>query len=274
MSRQRATAGTCISAGLLLLISTLISVAPATAAEGTYRYERKGLDRCIAPSHAQMADFYNGTQWWWWGIYIGGVSVGCDSGLSASWIDTEVTRGWGLLPIWVGRQAPCTAYAHRFSSNTSTARDQGWDTAQNALAEIGDLGMNSDTPIVLDLEPFDANNSSCLAAAKAYVKGWSDYLLQPPAQSPGVYALACNSGLTSFWSISPRPVFAWGAYWDGIADVYNLGCLASNIWPKRHKQYYGDVQRTENGTTLTVDVNCAQGPMYAAFGDKPDTVCR
>lgn len=261
---------------IVLLAMSIFGVAPATAVgEGTYRYERKGLDRCVAPSHAAMADFWEGTQWWWWGIYIGGVSLACDSNLSAGWIDTEVGRGWGLMPIWVGLQAPCTAYAHRFSSNTSTARDQGWGAAQNAYAEIRDLGMNSDTPITYDLEAFDTSNATCLAAAKAFLKGWSDYLRQPPAQSAGVYGSSCASAISSYWSISPRPDFAWGADWDGHPNVYNMACVSTSIWPNRHKQYYGDVKRTENGRTLTVDVDCAQGPMYAYFGDElHDTVCR
>jgi len=55
--------------------------------------------------------------------------------------------------------------------------------------------------------------------------------------------------------------------------VYVMSCVSSSIWPKRHKQYRGEVNVTANGVTRTVDVDCTQGPMLslsAVFSD----VCR
>jgi hypothetical protein len=41
-----------------------------------------------------------------------------------------------------------------------------------------------------------------------------------------------------------------------------MSCVDTDIWPHRLKQYTGGSRVTENGVTLTVDKDCADGPMY------------
>ena len=89
-----------------------------------------------------------------------------------------------------------------------------------------------------------------------------------------MYGSVCGSALSAYWTISPRPVFIWGAKWDDNPNVYTMGpCVSSDIWPKRHKQYKGETSVTANGVTRIVDINCAQGPMYGP-ADRTGSVCR
>ena len=237
----------------------------ALTAAGNVRSDAKGLDKCGAPSHPQMNAFYSGTDWFWWGIYIGGSNMACpNTNVTASYINQEVGP-WRMLFIWVGPQPPCSGGPSTFSSNTTTAFNQGQTTAQNAyLHAKNDLNLNTDDlPIVFDLEAYDSSNASCLAATKAFLRGWTTSLHQGPDQRSGVYGSSCGSALDDYYGISPNPDFIWGANFGTTSHTSSLSCVASNHWgDRRHKQYEGDVQRTENGITLDVDVDCSAGPLY------------
>ena len=100
-------------------------------------------------------------------------------------------------------------------------------------------------------------------AASAGIHGWSYQLTRKPAQVPGYYGSSCGSAVTTMWSISPRPSYVWGASWGTGSNVSRLSCVSSTIWPSRLKQYSGGSLVTQNGVTLSVDKDCADGPMYA-----------
>ncbi|HET7305790.1 MAG TPA: glycoside hydrolase domain-containing protein [Segeticoccus sp.] len=273
---------------LLLVAGLLIAAAAAgtrpapeqlqLTAGSQVRGDAKGADRCQAPSHTQMAAWWSGTPFWWWGVYIGGSMMLCaNTNVTASWINTEVNRGWRLLPIWVGPQAPCTGYADRFPSNTGDAYNKGYNVAHNAYNHASnDLNMDMyKLPIAYDLEPFDTTNSGCLAAAKAFIRGWDAYLNIAPAQKPGLYGSVGGSGLDDFWSIDPNPYFIWGARYDGDSHTSDFGgYIGSSHWSNtRHKQYQKNVTRTYNSVKMTVDLDCAHGPLYGLADTYVDSAC-
>ena len=201
-------------AGCLILVPTYAG--PSDAGDGTVRMTRKGLDRCQAPTHEKMRDFYFGTQWYWWGVYIGGSNMACENdNVTADWVRTELNRGWKLLFIWVGPQAPCTGYNDTMSSNPDVAYEQGQNVAANAYTRAiapgsaGGLSLNADFPIVYDLEAFNTGNDTCLRAAKAFLRGWVSYFHVDPAQSAGVYGSSCGSGVCEYWSSTANPDFLW-----------------------------------------------------------------
>lgn len=171
-----------------------------------------------------------------------------------------------MVPIWVGPQAPCTGYSHRFSSNATTAYAQGRSEASAAYTALLNLGIGSDSPVVYDLEGYDTLNSGCVAAAKAFIRGWVEYLHAAPAQSAGVYGSSCSSGLDGFWSNSPRPDWIWGANWNLVESTSNLACIGATHWSnrQRHKQYRGAHNETWNGISIQVDSDCANGPNYSS----------
>ena len=66
----------------------------------------KGFDACTAPSLATMRVWRR--QYAAIGVYIGGDNAACAYGnLSAAWIKSVANMGWGVLPAYVGPQAPC-----------------------------------------------------------------------------------------------------------------------------------------------------------------------
>lgn len=252
------------------------TVRPASAA-GSFQLLGEGLDSCAAPSTAQMANFWNNTPYYSWGIYIGGDERGCaQANLTASWIST-VTSGtvngvpmaWKLMPIWVGPQDPCeSGFGNYISLNTTTAFSQGENEAASAYVEwTSNLGQNSDTPIVYDMEfTGQSISSSCLAAMQSFISGWVYQLHLAPAQKAGLYTSTC-ADLSSFASIANVPDFVWGASWGTGTSTSDLPCVPSGYWvnQQRHKQYQGGHNETWNGTTLSVDSDCANSWMYATY---------
>src|SRR6476620_10833364 len=132
-------------------LAVAVSPAPATAA-GTVKLSDYGVDTCTAPSEAQMRAFWTNTPYSYWGIYIGGVDRACaQPNLTRTWVSHMLTMGWDLLPIWVGRQNPCTSgQAAYFSRNTTTAYAQGKSEAIAAYAAWRRLSSVSNVPIDLD----------------------------------------------------------------------------------------------------------------------------
>jgi hypothetical protein len=202
-----------------------------------------------------------------WYIYIGGVSRACPQpNLTASWVSNVRNQGWGLMPIWVGPQAPCTAFTHRFSYVPMTAWTQGVAEADAAYNRATSLGIHLPPIMVYDLEQFTAT-PECLDAVDSFVSAWVWQLHnRNSGTKAGLYGSSCGSQLeTLYYRTSPRPDFIWGADWDGIRDAANMACVGSGHWTgyTRHKQYVGPHNETLGGVTVNVDSDCAYGPMYA-----------
>lgn len=235
-----------------------------------------GIDACGLMNNTTRARaFWDNTPYHNIGVYIGGSAASCPTN-SASFVSSLVSMGWHILPLWVGPQAPCSDFASRFSSNTTTAFDQGRDQALAAYQKLVNLGMSTDnTPVIYDLEAFNTGNTTCLNAAKAFIRGWTVQMHVAPAQKAGVYGSSCASGLSSYASISPPPDFIDGADWDGIKSTWNLACVSTSWWVnnQRHKQYRGGHSETWNGVTVSVDSDCSNGPVYPGGNSFPDQGC-
>ena len=260
------------AAGLaaMLLVASVVppgvvlvtTAAPAHASFGIS--QRWGVDACGINSTSRATAFWTNTPYSNIGVYIGGSSASCPMN-SASFMSALVTQGWQIMPLWVGPQASCSSFSSRMSSNADTAFQQGKDNALAAYNRIVSLGMSTDnTPIIYDLENYDTSNSTCVAAAKAFIRGWTTQLHLAPAQKSGVYGSACASGLSNFASLSPPPDFITGAQWDNVKSTSTMSCVGSG-WStnnRRHKQYRGDHSETWNGVTISVDNDCSNAPVY------------
>ncbi len=248
---------------LVALVAHVAAARPASAL--TVKTTQRGLDTCDAPSVGQMRAFWTRTPYGWFNMYIGGSMRACaNANITPSWISQVRGIGWKLLPTWVGPQAPCSGFRSRFSYDQGTAYSQGRSEAASATATIRNLQMSVDTPLVFDLEGFNTLDGACLAAAKAFVHGWTSYLALPPRQVSGLYGSVCGSGLGAFASIPRPPDFIWGAWYNGNPDVNNMKCVSPYHWvySQRHKQYAGGHNETWNGVTLYVDNNSSNGPVY------------
>ena len=236
---------------------------PATAR--TVTTTQRGLDACNAPSVSQMRAFWRNTPYGWFNMYIGGSMRACaNTNITSGWISQVRGIGWKLLPTWVGPQAPCTGYRSRFSYDQGTAYNQGRNEAAAAMRVVRGLNMSVDTPLVYDLEAYNTLDGACVAAAKAFVSGWTSYLAIPPRQVSGVYGSVCASALNEYAFLPKPPDFIWGAWYNGNPDVYNMKCVNPGYWiyGQRHKQYNGSHNETWNGVTLNVDNNSSHGPVY------------
>jgi hypothetical protein len=245
--------------------------------EGGGAFNGKGFDACTAPSASHMQAWWTNTPWSFVGIYIGGSARGCSQpNLTASWLNTTYAQGWRYELIWVGPQAPCTAFASRMSSNATTANQQGRNEAKAATTALQKLGFGAaaGTPVVYDLEGYP-NNAACRAAVKAFMQGWVDELNGAPSQTAGVYGSSCNSYLNDFGTMARPPQFIVPAQWDNNPSTSALSCVSRGYFTKhqRIKQYRGDHNETWGGVTINIDSQCANGPLATKGGLNANSVC-
>lgn len=145
---------------------------PGVSVPGDYR--GLGFDTCAAPSQAVMDVWRKSSGYGSLGIYIGGVNIGClQPNLNAAWVSRQVSRGWHLLPIYVGHQAPCSNLANRFSYDVPTARRQGQADAANAMAMARRRDIAAPSTLYSDVEGYDSSDRRCVAAVMSYLSGWT-----------------------------------------------------------------------------------------------------
>lgn len=231
----------------------------------------RGFDACTAPSIETMRK--------WWpdpapysvvNIYIGGMSRACSQrNLTAEWVKRasamEPHQGWTFIPTYVGRQAPCTGFSARMSTNVTTARAQARDEADDAVEAMRHLGFGAGNPIYLDIESYP-RGSSCTSLVLNYVSAWTERLHQLGYYS-GVYSSASTGirdlGLNYSNRNYLRPDAIWNAHWDGVPDPYNSDrYIADSLYKgKRIKQYRGGHNERWGGVTLNIDSNVVDGPV-------------
>ncbi len=193
------------------------------------------------------------------GIYIGGISRGCaQPKLPADWVRTRVHGGRHPLPIWVGKQAPCTAFAHRMPNKAGTARSQGVDSAQAAVKRAKSLSIGKGSVLYLDVEAYDSGNSTCRRAVLSHVSGWVNEL-----DRQGYRSGVCSSAGSGIGDLSDtyhstsyaRPNHMWAAWWNGKADTALKPYVPDGQWNNRQRvhQYRGGHSETHGGHTLNID---------------------
>jgi hypothetical protein len=255
----------------------LTSPSAQAIAAGGGVLQGKGFDACSAPSTGAMSAWWNNTPWSFIGVYIGGSARGCSQpNLTPSWFNTTNAQGWRYELIWVGPQAPCTAFASRMSYDVNTAYQQGKNEANSAWIALKNLGFGTaaGTPVVYDLENYP-NNSACRAAVKSFMQGWVDQLATPPYPQPaGVYGSACGSYLADLATIARPPKYIVPADWDGNPSTTAMACINGSSWAnhQRIKQFQGGHNETWGGVTINIDSNCANGPV-APNGANYTTAC-
>jgi hypothetical protein len=244
-------------------------------------YAGQGFDQCEVASLAQLQNWWNNSPYNAVNLYIGGISRACaNASLSASFVSQANAQGWRFIPTWVGLQASCSAYSHRMSSDAVTARAQGVEEADAAIAVAQSLGLanadGSGTVIYLDLEAYNTSNAECRNAANAFVDGWTSEM-QAKGNLAGVYGASCGSAPTDWWSLASVPDALWIANWYGnagtvsytrTATVWDAACLSNSLWPthQRLRQYAGDHNETWGSLTLNIDSNVLDGTLAVPDG--------
>jgi peptidoglycan hydrolase-like protein with peptidoglycan-binding domain len=246
-----------------------------------------GFDACEAPSQREMDAWLRESPYWAVGIYISGENRACakQPNLSDDWVATQSRKGWRLLPLAVGLQAPCST--GRWSKidaapadGHAAARAQGRDEADGAVDAAHDLGIAEGSTLWLDMEAFDISDIGCRAATLAYVSSWTQQLRSSHYRS-GFYSSAA-SGIRMLEQarvsapgryVLPHQV--WIASWNRRHDTASV-YLSRGGWARaRVHQYSGTHRETHGGVTLVIDSNFMDlGRGTSASRDRADCGAR
>lgn len=244
------------------------------------------FDKCMAPTTSQMATWWAASPYRAAGLYLGGSSAACPPSsvphLNAAWVTAVGNQGWGLLPLWVGRQAPCTGYTHRIDLNAGVAATQGAQEANAAADAAAAFGIGPaaairrepgqggavsalGSPIYYDLEHYNASgNQPCINAVLAFVSAWVAQLHARGYQA-GFYSSG-SSGIVHQVAVAENnlpynlPDELWIADWNNSPNTYGSAWVPDHLWyHHRLHQYRGGHNETWGGVTFNIDNNASDG---------------
>jgi Domain of unknown function (DUF1906) len=220
-----------------------------------------GFDSCTAPTLATMRVWRR--QYAAVGVYIGGANSACAYGnLSAAWFRSAAAMGWGMLPTYVGPQAPCWGYQGTLI-NPGQAAAEGRAAGADAVADARLFGLAEGSPVYYDMEAYNGDQS-CTNAVITFLGAW-DRTVAAKGYKSGVYS-SQDSGIDDMQAAAAagqagftKPDAIWIALWDGRATLDD-GTLD---WPigDRAKQYAGNLNATVGGITLSIDQDVVAGPL-------------
>lgn len=260
------------------IASALALAAPARAAHVVTpgNFTGYGFDQCLAPDQEAMDAWLRHSPFWAVGIYISGDSRYCrkQPNLTPTWIDTQLSNGWRLLPITLGPQAWCTTrerYLKQVRINPdpengyAKARRQGRAEAQKTVDRATGLGIAPGSTLWYDLEAFDTRPTHCRESALSFLSAWTNKLHKLDYVS-GVYSSA-GSGVKMLDDARVNrpgkysmPDQIWIARWSGVPGEINTRdttYIRDDGWMPhaRVHQYLGGHDETHGGVKINIDSN-------------------
>ncbi|CUR55235.1 Peptidoglycan-binding domain 1 protein [metagenome] len=253
-------------------------VAPATAREGNVatpgNFTGYGFDQCLAPEQSTMDRWLNRSPFLAVGIYVSGDSRGCRSqpNLTPTWVSTQLSKGWRLLPITLGPQASCSTHFPRYGSDETIdpypgaegkygrAKAQAIEQAEESVSDAAALGIAQGSALWYDLEGFDDTRTACRESALRFLSAWTGRV-RKLGYLAGVYSSA-GSGIEMLDRARAAgesyryPDYIWIARWDGVANT-RTSYISDEGWNphRRIKQYQGGHNETWGGVTINIDRN-------------------
>ncbi|MCZ7429934.1 DUF1906 domain-containing protein [Micromonospora sp. WMMA1949] len=223
-------------------------------------YTGKGFDTCTAPSQAAMDAWLTASPYRAVGVYISGASRTCaQPNLTATWVADQTRKGWRLIPIELGYQAPCGTRTPKMSADPATARGQGRTAADSAVAAATALGIGAGSTLYNDIEQYPTS-ASCRAAVLSFLSGWVERL-HTRGYLAGMYSSG-SSGITDVCGAYHDTRYLrldqiWIAWWNGVADTDGGTYCADDRYADQQRlhQYAGDVTETWGGVTMKIDRN-------------------
>ncbi|MEU2239872.1 DUF1906 domain-containing protein [Streptomyces sp. NPDC018338] len=243
-------------------------VAAPAVAEPAPRFAGKAFDTCEAPSLAVMKAWLD-SPYRAVGIYFGGRGRGCPTQkeLSPAWVASAHAMGWRLLPLFVGSQAPCVyAAAKRPYAIGSTPWSQGIREAGDAVRAARALGIGTSSPLYLDIESYQVEDTSCAATTLSFVRSWNREVRRL-GYLPGYYSSA-DTGIRHIEGQRKAgtldlPSVMWFARWRGTPALYTETSLHPEAWTPhaRIHQYVGNVAESYGGRRMVIDRNAVDAPV-------------
>jgi hypothetical protein len=238
-------------------------------------YTGLGFDQCHAPEQYKMDAWLSASPYRAVGIYISGASRGCrdQPNLTPTWITTQLTQGWHLLPITLGPQAACNPGFPRYGDDPvistkfnqsgayAKAFKQGAAEATTTVAAAQALGIVPGSTMYYDLEGYDVTNTTCRESSLWFLSAWTQQL-HALGYVSGVYSSA-GSGIKSLDDARVQrpgtfelPDQIWIARWDGEANT-STTYIRSDGWipGRRVKQFQGGHDEKWGGVTINIDRN-------------------
>jgi Domain of unknown function (DUF1906)/FG-GAP-like repeat len=246
--------------------------AAAQSAPGTFTGQ--GFDACSAPTTERM-DAWLASPYRAVGVYFGGGNRACTQpNLTADWVTHQQANGWHLLPVYLGRQAPCTTSNKTLLIDPAQAGAQGRAEADAAVAAAAALGLSRASALIFDMEAYETGNAACTNAVLAFLGAWTARL-HDRGYFSGVYgslASTVTDLVGDYNSTSrPHPDYLDFARWDGVATTANPAIPAGYWSPHRRiHQYLGDHDESYGGLAINidndyVDVAPLPGPSFGDF---------
>ncbi|MEP7192465.1 MAG: glycoside hydrolase domain-containing protein [Actinomycetota bacterium] len=240
-----------------------VSAAVSTVGAANSTFTGMGFDACSAPSVASMKSWlaspYRAV-----GIYLGGSMRACgDGNLSASWVSQMRTMGWGLLPIYVGVQAPCVNQGGLAKIVAAQAAAQGTASAADAVSRAQYFGLGAGTPIYYDLEQYNTAVSGCSAAVTKFISAWTVELHRLGYKS-GAYGSTSSLMIDLSKAVGKAgftpPDNVWFAHWNQLqttSDASSYPTFGDSLWShhQRVHQYAGGATQSWGGVAINIDSN-------------------
>ena len=244
--------------------TSTLATATTAAASGPRVFTGMGFDTCAAPSLATMRSWlaspYRAA-----GIYIGGSMRACpDGNLSASWVSQVSSMGWGLLPVYVGAQAPCVNQTGLATIDPKQPAAQGKAAAVDAAGRAAYFGLGAGSPIYYDMEAY-APSAACTSTVLTFLTAWTQEL-RARGYTSGAYGSTASlmvdmsrAGTTGFTA----PDNVWFANWNGLqtlSDSANYPDFRDTYWSNGQRVHqYGTGSETWGGVTISIDANWVGG---------------
>jgi hypothetical protein len=264
---------------LAVIAIAVLTITAAGSASGAAQpatpsyFTGHGFDACTAPSldamEAWLASPYRAV-----GIYLGGSNRACaDGNLTSAWVNGVRAMGWSLLPLWVGRQAPCVSQKGLQLIGAGSAGSQGKSAADGAAARAAYFGLEPGSPIYYDMESYKPA-ASCTLAVQRFVKAWTNEL-HVKGYMAGFYSSA-NSGIRDMVGMLEDgsggvPDDIWIARWDGVEQVYGEPVVSDDYWSEHQRvhQYRGGHNETYGNVKINIDSNFVDGAVVGAAATLP-----
>jgi len=226
------------------------------------------FDRCHLPTVSQMQTWWNSSPYRITNVYIGGGLLFHECTVpDAAWVKTIQDQGWGIIPTWIGPQAPCSDYKLRMSDDPTIAYQQGQTEADAASLAAWQTGLSGygmgGTVIYYDMENYNPANTGCREAVKSFISGWTERLHFWGNRS-GAYGGGCTSYVRDWAEITYPPDNLWVAAWNynhyrKDVSLFGITCVPDTLWPnhQRIRQYAGGHNETWGNVTFNIDSNIA-----------------
>ena len=254
--------------------TTQAKKAAASAFATASNYVGAGFDACTAPDLASM-DSWRASPYQAIGIYIGGDQRACSqANLTSSWITSVETMGWNLMPLYVGRQAPCVKQSNIGHISSKTPAAQGVASADDAVAQAGLLGLGIGSPIYYDMEAYDNTKAACNKTVEKFLSAWTKEL-HTKGYVSGVYG---SSGSTIVQLVKyigtsyHSPDDIWFANWDGRKSTVGDPYFSDTLWADHqriHQYAGGHVERWPKvgGVAINIDSSWVDGAVVGQPAD-------